>query len=50
MHFDDRLGTVLRLRADGKAVQRIQFRQLLDLLGTSPAEARGQRSMPPMSA
>jgi two-component system, OmpR family, sensor kinase len=42
MHFDDRLGTVLRLRADGKAVQRIQFRQLLDLLGTSPAEARGQ--------
>lgn len=42
MHFDDRLGTVLRLRADGKAVQRIQFRQLLDLLGTSPAEARGE--------
>jgi two-component system, OmpR family, sensor kinase len=42
MHFDDRLGTVLRLRADGMAVQRIQFRQLLDLLGTSPAEARGQ--------
>ena len=42
MHFDDRLGTVLRLRADGKAVQRIQFRQLLDLLGTSPAEARGR--------
>lgn len=41
MHFDDRLATVLRLRADGKAVQRIQFRQLLDLLGTSPAEARG---------
>jgi two-component system, OmpR family, sensor kinase len=41
MHFDDRLGTVLRLRADGMAVQRIQFRQLLDLLGTSPAEARG---------
>jgi two-component system OmpR family sensor kinase len=41
MHFDDRLGTVLRLRADGKVVQRIQFRQLLDLLGTSPAEARG---------
>lgn len=43
MHFDDRLGTVLRLRADGKAVQRIQFRQLLDLLGTLPAEARGQQ-------
>jgi hypothetical protein len=43
MHFDDRLGTVLRLRAEGKAVQRIQFRQLLDLLGTSPAEARGEQ-------
>jgi two-component system, OmpR family, sensor kinase len=42
MHFDDRLATVLRLRADGQAVQRIQFRQLLDLLGTSPAEARGE--------
>lgn len=43
MHFDDRLGTVLRLRADSKAVQRIQFRQLLDLLGTTPAQARGQQ-------
>lgn len=43
MHFDDRLGTVLRLSASGKAVQRIQFRQLLDLLGTSPAEARGEQ-------
>lgn len=43
MHFDDRLGTVLRLRADGTAVQRIQFRQLLDLLGTCPAEARGEQ-------
>lgn len=42
MHFDDRLGTVLRLRADGQAVQRIQFRQLLDLLGTTPAQARGR--------
>ncbi len=43
MHFDDRLGTVLRLRATGAAVQRIQYRQLLDLLGTSPAEARGEQ-------
>ncbi len=43
MHFDDRLGTVLRLSASGKAVQRIQYRQLLDLLGTSPAEARGEQ-------
>ena len=41
MHFDDRLGTVLRMRADGTGLRRIQFRQLLDLLGTSPAEARG---------
>ena len=41
MHFDDRLATVLRTRADGAGLQRIQFRQLLDLLGTSPAEARG---------
>ncbi|NCU12300.1 MAG: HAMP domain-containing histidine kinase [Sphingomonadaceae bacterium] len=43
MHFDDRLGTVLRLSASGGAVRRIQFRQLLDLLGTSPAEARGEQ-------
>lgn len=43
MHFDDRLATVLRMRADGQAVQRIQFRQLLDLLGTLPVEKRGQR-------
>ena len=43
MHFDDRLGTVLRLSASGSAVQRIQYRQLLDLLGTSPAEARGEQ-------
>ena len=43
MHFDDRLGTVLRLRATGEAVQRIQYRQLLDLLGTLPSDARGQQ-------
>lgn len=43
MHFDDRLGTVLRLRADGEAVRKIQYRQLLDLLGTTPAEARGEQ-------
>ena len=41
MHFDDRLATVLRMRADGQGLQRIQFRQLLDLLGTSPNETRG---------
>ena len=43
MHFDDRLATVLRMRADGGGLRRIQFRQLLDLLGTSPAEARGDQ-------
>ncbi len=43
MHFDDRLATVLRMRADGTGLQRIQYRQLLDLLGTSPAEARGEQ-------
>ena len=43
MHIDDRLGTVLRLRATGGAVQRIQYRQLLDLLGTLPSDARGQQ-------
>ena len=41
MHFDDRLGTVLRMRADGDGLRSVQYRQLLDLLGTSPAEARG---------
>lgn len=40
MHFDDRLATVLRLNAPGPALARIQYRQLLDLLGTLPAEAR----------
>ncbi len=43
MHFDDRLATVLRLRADGPAVCRIQYRQLLDLLGTLPSEAHGDQ-------
>ena len=41
MHFDDRLATVLRSRADGPVSSRIQFRQLLDLLGTLPADATG---------
>ncbi len=39
MLFDDRLATVLRLSADGPAVLLIQFRQLLDLLGTCPVDA-----------
>jgi hypothetical protein len=33
--FDDRLATVLRVRADGEQAARTQFRQLLDLLGSS---------------
>ena len=41
MFFDDRLGTVLRQRAGGDAIARIQYRQLLDLLGTMPSEADG---------
>ncbi len=41
MHFDDRLATVLRVRADGPALARIQHRQLLDLLGTQPDEREG---------
>ncbi len=35
MQFDDRLATVLRMRADSEGVLRTQFRQLVDLLGTS---------------
>ena len=41
MHFDDRLATVLRSRVSGSATARIQYRQLLDLLGTLPVEAQG---------
>jgi two-component system, OmpR family, sensor kinase len=43
MHFDDRLATVLRHRATGSAMARIQYRQLLDLLGTIPIDARSLR-------
>lgn len=43
MHFDDRLATVLRFRADGVVTSRIQFRQLIDLLGTLPSEAHGNQ-------
>jgi len=41
MHYDDRLATVLRVRAEGETVARIQYRQLLDLLGTRPVELPG---------
>ncbi|WP_375290425.1 sensor histidine kinase [Qipengyuania sp.] len=33
MHFDDRLATVLQHRASGARAARVQFRQLIDLLG-----------------
>lgn len=41
MLYDDRLGTVLRHRPGGATAAQTQFRQLLDLLGTLPSEARG---------
>ncbi len=41
MLHDDRLDTVLRHRPAGAAAARTQLRQLLDLLGTLPSEARG---------
>lgn len=43
MHFDDRLDTVLRQRVQGSTVARIQYRQVLDLLGTLPSDARSPR-------
>lgn len=41
MHFDDRLATVLRQPARGKVIARIQYRQLLDLLGTLAQDVSG---------
>lgn len=40
MQFDDRLETVLRLPPMGEAFARIQYRQLIDILGSIPGEAR----------
>lgn len=40
MRYDDRLATVLRLVPTGPSVARIQLRQLIDLLGTMPADVR----------
>lgn len=42
MRYDDRLATVLRLVPAGPSVARIQLRQLIDLLGTLPSDARGE--------
>ena len=40
MRYDDRLATVLRLHTGGRNLARVQLRQLLDLLGAAPSEAR----------
>ncbi|MFC3174590.1 histidine kinase dimerization/phospho-acceptor domain-containing protein [Novosphingobium bradum] len=40
MHVDDRLATVLGARVESIVARRIQYRQLLDLVGTSPAASR----------
>lgn len=42
MHVDDRLATVLGARVESTAARRIQYRQLLDLVGTSPVTARSE--------
>lgn len=43
MIFDDRLETVLRTRAAGPAGLRVQFRQLVDLLGRVPEQGWNAR-------
>ncbi|MPS70854.1 MAG: sensor histidine kinase [Novosphingobium sp.] len=40
MHFDDRLATVLRLPSSADTLARIQYRQLIDILGRLPADAQ----------
>ncbi|MCJ2179429.1 sensor histidine kinase [Novosphingobium album (ex Hu et al. 2023)] len=42
MHFDDRLDTVLRLPDSGDGLARIQYRQLIDILGRLPADAESE--------
>jgi len=42
MHFDDRLETVLRLPAGNDTFARIQFRQLIDILGHLPESANSE--------
>lgn len=39
MHFDDRLDTVLRLPDSGDAIARVQYLQLVDILGRIPGHA-----------
>lgn len=43
MLFDDRLDTVLRMRADSAGTRRIQMRQLVDLLGTLSSDVRNSQ-------
>ena len=43
MRFDDRLATVLRQAVSGRTIARIQYRQLLDLLGTCPSSAQSEQ-------
>ncbi|KRA83733.1 histidine kinase dimerization/phospho-acceptor domain-containing protein [Altererythrobacter sp. Root672] len=42
MLFDDRLATVLRFPAQSELASRTQYRQLLDLLGSMPADTPSQ--------
>lgn len=42
MLLDDRLATVLRSHIGGDRAARTQYRQLLDLLGSAPADAPGE--------
>jgi len=46
MHIDDRLATVLAVSATGDNQIRVQFRQLVDLLGTMPTTALGAAADP----
>jgi two-component system, OmpR family, sensor kinase len=46
MHFDDRLDTVLRQPVRGAAIARIQYVQLLDLLGKTAADTGSTRLDP----
>ena len=43
MHFDDRLATVLRTRAESGTMARIQFRQLIDLVGSLGSEVQSHQ-------
>ena len=44
MQIDDRLATVMRMRTESDAALRTQFRQLLDILGTSDAPQTGAQA------